>query len=118
MMNLQLEKVGQTLIVRYEGEIDMSVSNSIKEAIEREMEKERAKNLLFNLSKVDFIDSSGLGMLLGRYKYVVNVGGKITLTGANEVVDRLLDMSGLYGLMKHYRKEKLALRALEGDGVL
>ncbi|KAB2951703.1 anti-sigma factor antagonist [Heliorestis acidaminivorans] len=116
-MELDMEKVGQTLIIRYKGEIDMSVSGNIKDAIDREMDKERTKNLIINFKHVEFIDSSGLGMLLGRYKFVTIRSGKVAVTGANEVVHRLLDLSGLYSLMKPYKNERLALRAL-GEEVL
>ncbi|MNV47392.1 Anti-sigma F factor antagonist [compost metagenome] len=59
------------------------------------------------------MDSSGLGVILGRYKLIRGKGGKMVLCDANPAVRRLLDMSGLLKIMSLYDSEDSALTDLE-----
>jgi stage II sporulation protein AA (anti-sigma F factor antagonist) len=59
-----------------------------------------ARNLTFDFSEVRFIDSSGLGVVLGRYKRVLTRGGKVRIVGANPQVYRILCLSGFGKLME------------------
>ena len=67
-MELELKQVRNTLIVRIEGELDMLAADQIREDIDKKIDNSEIKNLILNLEKVTFIDSSGLGMIIGRYK--------------------------------------------------
>lgn len=106
--------IEDALVVRLQGEIDMGVSETLRVRIDKELDRQRAKHLVFSLRGVGFIDSSGLGLILGRYKKVTAQGGKVVLSGANASVDRILDLSGLYKVMRGFAAESEAVRALKG----
>ncbi len=79
------------------GEIDHHSAGTIREELDREILKSGAESIVLDLSRVSFMDSSGIGVLLGRYKLFAT--RKIYLQGACDNVDKLLKMSGIYSLM-------------------
>ncbi|GAB6182151.1 anti-sigma F factor antagonist [Desulfotomaculum defluvii] len=108
-MHLDMEQQQDTLLVRLGGEMDFGVADKMRKALDNELVDRRAKNLVLNLSRVTFIDSSGLGVILGRYKRLANCGGKVILVGAQPQVRRILELSGLVQIMEEYPDESMAL---------
>ncbi|MDD2422296.1 MAG: anti-sigma F factor antagonist [Heliobacteriaceae bacterium] len=104
------------LVVRLQGELDLGVSEGLRVRIDKELDRQRTKNLVFNFRDVKFIDSSGLGLVLGRYKKLAAQGGGVALTGTNSTIDRILELSGLFKIMRGYAGESEAIRALNGGG--
>ena len=104
--------VNRTLVVILQGEIDHHTCVEIREAIDREYQKRRAVNLLFDFQNIDFMDSSGIGMLIGRYRSTVICGGTVALYNVSLKAERMLEMSGLYKLMRCYASKNEALEAL------
>lgn len=100
------------LIVRLEGELDMHVADEFRQIVDQELENSRVKNMLLNLSNVTFIDSSGLGVILGRYKKISILGGKVLVTDIQPQVQRIFELSGLLKIMKMYDSETEALECL------
>lgn len=74
-MEPKLKMSGKTLIIRLEGELDHHTVASLRSRIDDRIVGGKAENILFNFQAVDFMDSSGLGMVLGRYKVVKERGG-------------------------------------------
>ena len=58
-------------------------------------------NLVFDFANVTFMDSSGIGMVLGRYKKVHGAGGRVTIRNASRLVKQILDLSGVFTLMEY-----------------
>lgn len=83
------------LIVSVKGELDMAIANEFKEVLQEAMDKNRSRYLMLDFAEVSFIDSSGLGVILGRYRELALLGGKIIIRNANMQVYRLLVASGL-----------------------
>ena len=81
-MELELKQVRNTLIVRIEGELDMLAADQIREDIDKKIDNSEIKNLILNLEKVTFIDSSGLVMIIGRYKKLKGKNGRMFIAGA------------------------------------
>lgn len=75
-MKLYTEIKQRTLIVRLEGEVDMHVADTFRKTVDEAMEQAGVPNLMLNLARVTFIDSSGLGVILGRYKRIAQLGGR------------------------------------------
>lgn len=111
-MNLELNMEGLVLVVKLDGEIDHHTSVEIRECIDREYQKRRAKSILFDFRNVSFMDSSGIGLLMGRFKNVNIAGGRIGLLNVSGNVDKVLSLSGLYKLMKAYETRDDALNQL------
>ena len=91
------------------GEIDMSVTDGLRRDVDRALEQHGLANIVFDLAGVSFVDSSGLGVILGRYKKAAAAGGRVFLTGAGPQVKRVLELSGLLTLMEEHPSVEQAL---------
>ena len=100
------------LIVRVEGELDMHVANKFREIVDKALETSGVKHILFNFEAVDFIDSSGLGVILGRYKKINAAGGKVLVAHLQPQVIQIFELSGLLKIIKFYNTEAEALECL------
>ncbi len=67
----------------------------MKEAIDIEIDKKGIKNIVLHMDGVTFIDSSGLGVLLGRYKKLLPLGGKLKVANVPPNIYKIMEMSGL-----------------------
>ena len=105
-MNVTIEKCGDELIAALAGEIDHHNSKQIREAIDAELERGGYKLLTFDLESVSFMDSSGLGVVLGRYKLLKERGGSMRIRGASRPVGRILKMAGVYALLGQQDAER------------
>lgn len=104
---------GDILIVKVTGELDHHTAPIIKDFLETEMTKPHLRHLLLNFEQLEFMDSSGIGMILGRYKQVVQKGGKMGICGLHPAIHRLLEMSGLFKILIVGDDERHALSRLE-----
>ena len=91
----------KTLTVELSGEIDHHVADRLRNDIDTEMQFYDAEHLVFDFSKVTFMDSSGIGVVLGRYKKVNAWGGTVIIQNASRLVKQILDMSGVFTLMDY-----------------
>lgn len=92
---MQINSVGKDLIVKIDGDIDHHVSSQIKEKVEREFEFSNAENIIFDFSNVNFMDSSGIGMIIGRYKMLQKTGGKVYIANVKPQLESIIEISGL-----------------------
>lgn len=95
----QIRKNGNLIIV-LTGELDESKAEYTRKNIDKIILDERAGNIIFDMSGLTFMDSTGIGVLLGRYKMIKKLGGRAMITGANKQIDRVLTMSGIYTIME------------------
>lgn len=85
----------RAVLVKFDGEIDHHTSKLIREMIEKKLKSTNAINVLFDFSNVQFMDSSGIGMIVGRYKSVKTLNGKVVVFGQNFQVKRIIELSGI-----------------------
>ncbi len=112
-MNVVCNCNNRNLIVKIIGEIDHHTSIEIKEKLDKEITRSNAKNIVFDFSEINFMDSSGIGMLLGRYKIISQMGGKLLLVSVNSSLNKIFQMSGLYKIMNKYDDMEKALSSLQ-----
>lgn len=105
-MSLEFKKVRSTLIVRVAGELDMLIADKMRIEIDKRIDESGIKNLILNLEKVTFIDSSGLGVVIGRYKRIKSKGGRMFIVGAKPQVEKILFFSGVNRLVPLYNSEQ------------
>ena len=97
---MEWEVKRDTLTVYPKGDLDMATAGLMKEEIETILyNRLGVKTLVVNLNRIRFIDSSGLGMLIGCYKYMQGRGGGMMLVEASKNVYRILEFSGMKKLM-------------------
>ena len=53
------------------------------------------KNIIFNFRNINFMDSSGIGVIIGRYKKISNDGGKVMIINANDRIKKIFNLSGM-----------------------
>ncbi|MBU7007708.1 STAS domain-containing protein [Phosphitispora fastidiosa] len=111
-MNIESVANRKTLILRVSGELDMLVADDFRRKTDALMENHCSRNLVLNLAGVNFIDSSGLGAILGRYKNITMGGGKVALVGAPPQVRRILELSGILRITSEFETENDALEAM------
>lgn len=110
-LTLQVQHSHNVLIVRLCGELDHHTAEKVRQTIEKELEKEIYTHLVLNLADLEFMDSSGLGVILGRYKKVTQLGGKMMLCSIRPSIYRLMEMSGLFKILPIYEDERSAVSA-------
>ena len=98
-MELMLMGRYRLLIIKIFGELDQHKASSVRENADRELGRTGAVNVAFNFENVTFMDSSGIGVIMGRYKTVTALGGKVIIYGASDAVNRLIEMSGIKSIV-------------------
>ena len=96
-MNVEIKNIPKHRLidVKLDGEIDDHMSQSLRGDIDDKIINTGAVNVAFDFSKVEFMDSSGIGIIIGRYKKVNALGGQVIIYGMNSNVKRLLEMANL-----------------------
>ena len=84
-----------SLKITLSGEIDHHSVKAVREDIDREIYRRCAKRVVLDLSKVGFMDSSGLGLVLGRYTHTKEAGGILTVLDPCPNAERVLKMAGV-----------------------
>lgn len=100
------------MIVHLKGEVDHHTSQMVKIQIENSLQRTPIKKILFNFKNVTFMDSSGVGMIIGRYKELQRVGGSVGVSGLNAQIKKIFEMSGLFSIIQCYSDEKEAIEKL------
>ena len=88
------------LIVRIKGEIDHHSAVAMRTGIDGEIFMRRPSKMVLDLSAVDFMDSSGLGLMLGRYSVLKSVGGEMVVLNPNAGVMKILRLAGAERIIK------------------
>jgi len=89
------ELEGQALIVTLQGELDLHTSPEFKDKLTALFQTHSSiTSLIMNVKGLSFIDSSGLGVILGRYRELQERGGRLFFVQANPQIKRILQMSG------------------------
>ncbi|AKM19538.1 anti-sigma F factor antagonist [Geobacillus stearothermophilus] len=109
---IDLEVKQDVLIVRLSGELDHHTAEELREQVTDVLENRGIRHIVLNLRQLTFMDSSGLGVILGRYKQIKNVGGQMVVCAVSPTVKRLFDMSGLFKIIRFEADEQFALQAL------
>jgi stage II sporulation protein AA (anti-sigma F factor antagonist) len=112
-LGIELEHHRKALIVRLRGELDHHTAEMVKIKMEDAILRGNSDHVILSLKDLVFMDSSGLGVILGRYKLITGKGGKMAVCNVNPSVYRLFEMSGLFKILSIYDDERLALSGLE-----
>ncbi|BCJ85815.1 anti-sigma F factor antagonist [Effusibacillus dendaii] len=108
-LHIEIEKMGTTLAVRLAGELDHHTAEMVRTRVDSEFEHGTSKNLILSLERLDFMDSSGLGVILGRYKQVSQLGGKMAICSVQGSIRKLFELSGIHKILPLYETESGAL---------
>ena len=90
---------GGSLTVYLEGDIDHHSAQSIRSRIDTRLFLARPDELVLDLSRVNFMDSAGLGLILGRFTKASELGVGFRLVNPNKHIQRILDLAGMERLV-------------------
>lgn len=98
-MEVKYQILKNRLIVYLKDDIDHHTAEQLKESIDSLISTSDITMLLIDFGSVNFIDSSGIGLILGRYKKMLSIDGKIQIINTNRRVKRILHMASIETLM-------------------
>lgn len=90
---------GSVVTFFMEGEIDHCSAKELREKIENAISDQNVERLRLDFSRVSFMDSSGVGMLIGRYRTMAQRGGMVTAAHLNAQMERLFRFAGLHRII-------------------
>lgn len=100
---LDTERDGDTLTVRLKGELDHGAADALRTELDEQIADRTVRRLVLDLKDLQFMDSSGVGFVIGRYKQMARRGGTVHVTHADARMDRIFQMSGLYEIVESKR---------------
>ncbi len=92
---LDMSEDGERLIVCLCGEIDHHSAIRVRTQIDEKISLMHPKKMILDLSDIDFMDSSGLGLIMGRYMKMKSIGGVLTVKNPNERIVKIFNLAGL-----------------------
>ncbi|MFC2172087.1 STAS domain-containing protein [Acidobacteriota bacterium] len=113
MLKIRKRKSGEVVIVQLDGKITQGVGDvKLRNAID-ELLVDGIRKILLDFSKIEFIDSSGLGELVASYRTVTGLGGKIKILNIGEKVYSALSITKLLPLFEIYTDQNEAIKSFE-----
>lgn len=111
-MQIKYEVSNKTLVIYFKGELDHHFAEEVREEIDAKIDSQNIKNLVFDLSNMRFMDSSGIGVVIGRYKKINKLGGKVAVVNLNPHVEKIFQMAGIFKIIQKYENKQEALANL------
>ena len=97
-MPVTIEVNGNTMTARLSGELDHHHTQKLHEEIDRSVQKEHPNRLILNFAGVEFMDSSGIGLVLGRYRLMQEREGSLVLCAMPPHIRRVMRVAGIANL--------------------
>lgn len=114
MMNLwiDVDRYENTLIARLKGELDSNTAVFLRRELEQQLSDWNIQHLVLNFQDLTFMDSTGLGVILGRYKQVKQRDGELVICATSTTIDKMLRLSGMYKIIPIKSNEEEALQVV------
>lgn len=87
------------LVFKIVDEIDEYSAQKIRREADYEIKRHMPRKIIFDFDSVTFMDSAGIGLLIGRYKFANILGGKVEVANLTESVKKIFEMSGILKLI-------------------
>ena len=114
-LQIKVRKLGDIAVIELNGEVDAYTCSRLRETIIEAIEN-GADNLVVDMKEVDYIDSSGLGTLVGGLKRVSERQGVIAIVCTNPQIRKVFDIPGLVKVFPIFSAEEDAIKQLEARG--
>ena len=98
-MNIGFSSENNTLYIHMKGELDDCASNYARSIIDENLKNCTFKNVVFDMSDLKFMDSTGIGVLIGRYKYLKNRNINTYIANTSGTIEKIFKMSGIFEIM-------------------
>lgn len=94
------------LTIYLPSEVDHHNAEEMRKNADALIERNHIKFVIFDFEMTDFMDSSGIGVIMGRYKIIRLVGGEVWAVHANARIKKILTMSGMIKIMQIYEEDE------------
>ncbi len=102
-MQIKYKKLYNDLYLYVYGELDENSAGGAREILDKLINQNAtAKKVIFDLSGLSFMDSTGIGLLIGRYKKLKQYNINAYISGASPSAEKVIELAGLYGIMPKY----------------
>lgn len=98
-MEVYTEFEGRSLVFRLVGELDEHSAQFVRRRLDAAIEESSFDAVIFDLSRLSFMDSTGIGVIIGRYKLAKKVNKPVYVRNPTTTVDKIFRMSGLYEII-------------------
>ncbi len=98
-MQVTSQEINNTLVVSLVGELDEHSANYVRDTMDNIMSESNASQVIVDLAGLEFMDSTGIGVMIGRYKKMKSRGIPIFVTNPSKQIDRIFMMTALYDVM-------------------
>jgi stage II sporulation protein AA (anti-sigma F factor antagonist) len=99
-MYLKFDKRDDKLIVYMMGELDHHSAEEVRNKIDDRLDREKVNKLVMDFEGVTFMDSSGIGVVIGRFKKLSIKNGTVCIAKVNNTVKRVFELSGMFKIIK------------------
>ena len=99
-MSVEINVTGEVVTVYLKGEIDHHSAKEIRDNIDNAIELNMPTLLVLDFKDVGFMDSSGIGLVMGRYRNLVKSGAELHITGAPPQIYKILKLAGIEKLAR------------------
>lgn len=99
-MSVEIRTNGETVTAYLSGELDHHSAKEMREAIDNAVELNMPSRLVLNFKNVSFMDSSGIGLVMGRYRILSRTGAELNITGTSEQIYKVMKLAGIERLAK------------------
>lgn len=103
------------LVIHVNGELDHHNSTFIREQADDIIYHNNIHNIIFDFAETAFMDSSGIGVIMGRYKLIKGIGGKIGIVNAGNSIQKILLYSGLNKITMQYADMDSAIETISNE---
>jgi stage II sporulation protein AA (anti-sigma F factor antagonist) len=101
------------LVIHMSGELDHHGARPAMRTIDDLIDEYLPRDTVLDMSNLTFMDSSGIGVIMGRYKNIQRLNGSAAIIRPNTQIDRIIEMSGMYKIMKRYQDINEAVGAFQ-----
>ena len=98
-MDIRSKVIDDVLYIMMIGELDEYSANYTRDILDNCFVENRFSSVVFEMSKLDFMDSTGIGVLIGRYKKLKNKNKSIFISNPSSTIEKIFKMSGIYQIM-------------------
>jgi stage II sporulation protein AA (anti-sigma F factor antagonist) len=106
-MSVRLVFKDGTLTALLSGEIDHHSAKEIRDTIDDTADKTKPHRLVLDFAQVQFMDSSGIGLIMGRYKLMQTLGGRVSIANLPPKIEKIIRLAGVERLAVIERNENL-----------
>lgn len=111
-MYLKFNKNQDKLIISLLGELDHHSAEEVRVKIDDRIDRDNIKKVILDFSQVTFMDSSGIGVVIGRFKKMQNRDGKVCVADVNKTVNKVFEISGMYKIIESYNSIDEAVKCI------